>query len=59
MTRNLLTIFLMFFLFVAVPGTKGQKHDKKQGVGAPDPQLSQKDNEYIDRQDKVFLDTIQ
>ncbi|MCK4990548.1 MAG: hypothetical protein KAS29_08685, partial [Bacteroidales bacterium] len=34
-------------------------YDKMRGGGAPDPQLSQKDNNYLDRQAKVFLDTVQ
>ncbi|MFA5329731.1 MAG: MBL fold metallo-hydrolase [Prolixibacteraceae bacterium] len=59
MTFNLLTIFLLFFLFITVPEAKAQKYDKKQGGGQPDPELSQKDNDYIDRQDQVFLDTVQ
>ena len=29
-----------------------------QSVGYPDPQLSPKDNDYMDRQAKVFLDTV-
>ncbi len=59
MNRILLTIFLSLFFFATVPEVKGQKYDKKQGGGNPDPEMSQKDNDYIDRQDKVFLDTIQ
>ncbi|MCY1723207.1 MBL fold metallo-hydrolase [Prolixibacteraceae bacterium Z1-6] len=35
-----------------------QRYDKFEGGGAPDPQLSQKDNDYIDRQAAVFLDSV-
>jgi L-ascorbate metabolism protein UlaG (beta-lactamase superfamily) len=59
MIHKLLTFFLLLFLFFAVPEAKAQKYDKKQGSGKPDPELSQKDNDYIDRQDQVFLDTVQ
>jgi L-ascorbate metabolism protein UlaG (beta-lactamase superfamily) len=31
----------------------------KEGGGKPDLQLSQKDNDYLDRQAKLFLDTVQ
>jgi L-ascorbate metabolism protein UlaG (beta-lactamase superfamily) len=34
-------------------------YDKMKGGGNPDPQLSQEDNDYLDRQAKVFLDTVQ
>lgn len=33
-------------------------YDDKEGGGKPDPQLSQDDNNYLDRQAKVFLDTV-
>ncbi|MDP4284338.1 MAG: MBL fold metallo-hydrolase [Bacteroidota bacterium] len=59
MKRNLLAILLLFFLFAVAPWAKAQKYDKKQGGGKPDPELSLKDNDYIDRQDQVFLDTVQ
>lgn len=51
---------LILLVFVCIcPYTFGQVYDKKVGGGKPDPQLSQKDNDFIDRQDKVFLDTVQ
>ena len=56
MLHRLLILSLSIFAFSSV---FGQMFDKKQGGGFPDLQLSQKDNEFIDRQDKVFLDTIQ
>jgi len=59
MTRNLLTFFLLLFVLANIPEAEAQKYDKKQGGGKPDPELSQKDNDYIDRQDRVFLDTVQ
>lgn len=51
-------IFLMLVLISSFRA-EAQIYDKKQGGGSPDPQLSQKDNDYLDRQAKVFLDTIQ
>ena len=34
-------------------------YNRLEGGGKPDPQLRQRDNDFIDRQDAVFLDTIQ
>jgi L-ascorbate metabolism protein UlaG (beta-lactamase superfamily) len=34
-------------------------YDDMEGGGVPDPQLSQEDNDYLDRQAEVFLDTVQ
>jgi len=34
-------------------------YDDMEGGGLPDTQLSQEDNDYLDRQAKVFLDTVQ
>lgn len=59
MIRKILTLILLFFVFSNHTEVKAQVYDKKEGGGKPDTQLSQKDNDYIDRQDKVFLDTIQ
>jgi hypothetical protein len=36
-----------------------QFHGKLEGGGKPDSQLSQKDNDYLDRQATVFLDSVQ
>jgi glyoxylase-like metal-dependent hydrolase (beta-lactamase superfamily II) len=47
--------FLLFFCF----GLMAQQYDNKKGGGVPDPQLSQEDNDYLDRQAKVFLDSVQ
>lgn len=49
---------LLFFLLCSAENVNAQLYDKKKEAGKPDAQLSQKDNDYIDRQDKVFLDTI-
>ncbi len=49
---------LWISLFCTVGNVSAQQYDKKKAAGKPDPQLSQKDNDYIDRQDKVFLDTV-
>lgn len=59
MMKNLKFYVLLSFLLVFVLGLSAQFHDKKEGGGIPDPQLSQKDNDYLDRQAKVFLDTVQ
>jgi len=53
------TLILLFFLLGNIGFLNAQVYDKKEGGGKPDPQLSQKDNDYLDRQAKVFLDTVQ
>jgi L-ascorbate metabolism protein UlaG (beta-lactamase superfamily) len=52
-------IVLILFYLAGVGEIKAQQYEKKEGGGKPDPQLSQKDNDYLDRQAKVFLDTVQ
>lgn len=52
---KILTLTLAVFFVVT---TEAQVYDKKEGGGKPDPQLSQKDNDYLDRQAKVFLDSV-
>ena len=51
---KILTLTLAVF-FVLI--TEAQVYDKKEGGGKPDPQLSQKDNDYLNRQAQVFLDS--
>jgi L-ascorbate metabolism protein UlaG (beta-lactamase superfamily) len=56
------TILIIPFMFVMLLSNLklfAQFHDPKKGGGSPDKQLSQKDNDYLDRQAKVFLDTVQ
>ncbi len=57
-----LSAFLFFALVILVctysTTISAQIYDKKEGGGKPDPQISQKDNDYLDRQAKVFLDTV-
>lgn len=53
------SIVLLGISLSVVNRLTAQVYAKKQEGGSPDHQLSQKDNDYIDRQDKVFLDTIQ
>ena len=53
----ILKVILLLFLVISVLTTEAQVYDKKEGGGKPDPQLSQKDNDYLDRQAKVFLDS--
>jgi hypothetical protein len=59
-TDKYLYIIIVLVLFcVSHLNSFAQFHDPKKGGGSPDKQLSQKDNDYLDRQAKVFLDTIQ
>ena len=51
-------IILILVLVICYNGIWAQRYDDKEGGGIPDPQLSQKDNDYLDRQAKVFLDTV-
>ncbi len=55
---KILNFILFLFLLCASVNLPAQVYDKKEGGGKPDPQLSQKDNDYLDRQAKVFLDTV-
>jgi len=57
--RLTFVFLILCFLFAGAKEAAGLVYDKKLGGGLPDQQLSQKDNDYIDRQDKVFLDTVQ
>ena len=52
-------LWLLCFTLISINGLKAQRYDDKEGGGNPDPQLSQKDNDYLNRQAKVFLDTVQ
>ena len=58
--KNIVRIIAVLFIFshFTISTLKAQAYDKLEGGGKPDPQLSQKDNDYLDRQAKVFLDTI-
>jgi len=53
----------LLLLILIAGGTIGkvaaQNSKTNNGGGSPDPQLSQKDNDYLDRQAAVFLDTVQ
>ncbi len=53
--------FLYFLVFglLFFQQVLGQQMSKDKSGGIPDPQISQKDNDYLDRQAKVFLDTVQ
>ena len=57
--RYYFAIIILFFTVMWTGEMQAQIYDKMAGGGAPDPQLSQKDNDYLDRQAKVFLDTVQ
>jgi glyoxylase-like metal-dependent hydrolase (beta-lactamase superfamily II) len=50
---------LVLILLFCVSGLMAQRYDDKKGGGKPDPQLSQEDNNFLDRQAKVFLDSVQ
>jgi glyoxylase-like metal-dependent hydrolase (beta-lactamase superfamily II) len=52
----IITILLAFQIQAQV---KSGQYDDMEGGGDPDPYLSQNDNNYLDRQAKVFLDTVQ
>lgn len=52
-------IVILLLLVIFHSSLSAQFHDPKKGGGVPDKQLSQKDNDYLDRQAKVFLDTVQ
>jgi L-ascorbate metabolism protein UlaG (beta-lactamase superfamily) len=58
MRLNMIRLVIGIFLFCTVSKSFAQKYDKRKEAGKPDPQLSQNDNDYLDRQDKVFLDTV-
>ena len=57
---KIFTGFLLILLFgLFTPGkTVAQSMQKHKEGGLPDPQLSQKDNDYLDRQASVFLDSV-
>lgn len=58
--RIFLCIFGLLFLgFSGCEKAVAQMVQTPGGGGLPDPQLSQKDNDYLDRQAKVFLDSVQ
>ena len=59
MKRGILIISLLYFLLGNVSITFSQVYNKRDKEGKPDPQLSQKDNDFMDRQDRTFLDTVQ
>ena len=58
MRVNILLVALLGFAFFDCGNLVAQVYNKKEIGGKPDPQLSQKDNDYLDRQAKVFLDTV-
>ncbi|MDZ7605620.1 MAG: hypothetical protein U5K79_08535 [Cyclobacteriaceae bacterium] len=50
-------IFIALLLLV-LGSLKAQVYDKKRGRGQTRPAASSEDNDYLDRQAKVFLDTV-
>ncbi len=53
-------LFILPALLAIILGTSGCKKKSQGAVGGkPDPQLSQDDNDYFDRQDGAFLDSVQ
>src|SRR6188768_2564594 len=56
--QRIITIILLACLCAGISQSHAQMYDKKAGGGKPDPQLSQNDNDYLDGQSKVFLDTV-
>jgi L-ascorbate metabolism protein UlaG (beta-lactamase superfamily) len=60
--RRKICCFVFILFFLEITGNEkviAQISPLSQNGGIPDPQLSQKDNDYLDRQAKVFLDTVQ
>jgi len=58
MFRIKMIIIFVLVLLLNSFGLQAQLYVDKEGGGKPDPQLSQDDNNYLDRQAKVFLDTV-
>ena len=55
---SLLVLFIFFGSLTATSQVKKGVYDKMKGGGYPNEQLSQRDNDYLDRQASVFLDTV-
>lgn len=58
MKRIFICIAFFFALFIGSVITASAQGTKPNPGGYPDPQLSQKDNDYLDRQAAVFLDSV-
>lgn len=62
-SKYLFNIILILFIVIGTVNIHSQvkkgMYDKMKGGGFPDKQLSKKDNDYLDRQATVFLDTVQ
>jgi L-ascorbate metabolism protein UlaG (beta-lactamase superfamily) len=58
MSAKILLVISLFLLIGNAGQLSAQMYDKMEGGGKPDSKLSQKDNDYLDRQAKVFLDTV-
>jgi L-ascorbate metabolism protein UlaG (beta-lactamase superfamily) len=52
------TIIALLSCCITCMAVQGQKKSSGNDKSKPDPNLSQKDNDYIDRQDRVFLDSV-
>ena len=57
--KSILVLFIVIGSVNIQAQVKKGMYDKMKGGGFPDKQLSQKDNDYLDRQATVFLDTVQ
>jgi glyoxylase-like metal-dependent hydrolase (beta-lactamase superfamily II) len=57
-TTTTCIILLAIWIGMYPAKAKAQNSRPTIGGGSPDPQLSQKDNDYLDRQSAVFLDSI-
>ncbi len=55
---KILTLTGIILIMLASGSLSAQTEVRKEGAGKPDPQLSQKDNDFLDRQAKVFLDSV-
>ncbi|HWS00969.1 MAG TPA: hypothetical protein VN249_10165 [Prolixibacteraceae bacterium] len=58
MKKIFIYLFCLFVVFNGSPKIGEAQSNKPIPGGYPDPQLSQKDNDYLDRQAAVFLDSV-
>jgi len=58
MKTSLICLIACILACITVSPKASGQNKPKTGGGIPDPQLSQKDNDYLDRQSAVFLDSV-
>jgi L-ascorbate metabolism protein UlaG (beta-lactamase superfamily) len=57
-TLKIISFIVIAVLILLIRTVDAQKKSSKDESPKPDPHISQKDNDYIDRQAAVFLDTV-